>query len=187
MPPEPRGRSGELHEEREAEWRECLFVERLASLVVGNREPDVIEHHSALPFFHKAGAGRVEGRAWRTRQFSRAPACGSAQQARKPAVLQYAAAGLAIRAVIDRVLLEVHLRERRATDVARLAELLVHAVGALVARATLAQLEAALKLGVDRGGEPVDLGVGQVGGERIGRELRRVQDLVCPGAPDSRE
>src|SRR5205814_6215454 len=47
---EPGGRSGELHEERESERRERLFIERLASLVVGNGEPDVIEHRHLLVF-----------------------------------------------------------------------------------------------------------------------------------------
>ena len=44
------------------------------------------------------------------------------QQARKAAILEHAAAGLARRAVVDRVLLEVDLRDRRAADVTRLAE-----------------------------------------------------------------
>lgn len=48
---EPSGRSGELHEERESERRECLLVGRLASFVVGNREPNVIEHHHFLGAF----------------------------------------------------------------------------------------------------------------------------------------
>ena len=51
------------------------------------------------------------------------------KQARKPPILEDAAAGLAFGAVEDRVLLEVDLGDRRAADVARLAELLVHAVG----------------------------------------------------------
>src|SRR5207237_5685143 len=40
----------ELHQERESERRERLFIERLASLVVGNGEPDVIEHRHLLVF-----------------------------------------------------------------------------------------------------------------------------------------
>src|SRR5207245_5444337 len=47
---EPSRRSGELHQERESERRERLFIERLASLVVGNGEPDVIEHRHLLVF-----------------------------------------------------------------------------------------------------------------------------------------
>ena len=72
-----------------------------------------------------------------------------------PPVLQHAAAGLAVGAVVDRVLLVVDARDRRAADVARLVELVVHAVGARVVRAALAQLEPALELGVDRVGEPL--------------------------------
>src|SRR5207302_2792034 len=45
---EPGGRFGKLHQERESERRERLLVERLASLVVSNREPDVIEHRRPL-------------------------------------------------------------------------------------------------------------------------------------------
>jgi hypothetical protein len=45
---EPSGRSGELHQERKSKRRERLFVERLASFVVSNGEPDVIDHHHLL-------------------------------------------------------------------------------------------------------------------------------------------
>jgi hypothetical protein len=47
---EPGGRSGELHQELEPERRERFLVEGLASLVVGNGEPDVIERDHQLSF-----------------------------------------------------------------------------------------------------------------------------------------
>ena len=77
-----------------------------------------------------------------------------AKQARQAPVLEHAPAGLAVGAVVDRVLLEVDARDRRAADVARLAELVVDAIRALVVRAALAQLEPAFELGVDRLREP---------------------------------
>ena len=59
---------------------------------------------------------------------ARAEGLALAEQARQPPVLEHAAAGLALRAVVDRVLLEVDARDRRAADVAGLAELVVDAV-----------------------------------------------------------
>jgi hypothetical protein len=61
-----------------------------------------------------------------------------AQEAGEPPVLQDPAAGLALGAVVDRVLLEVDAREGSAADVARLAELVVDAVRPLVVGAALA-------------------------------------------------
>ena len=58
----------------------------------------------------------------------------SLEQPREAAVLEHAPVGLAGRAVVDRVLLEVDPRERRAAARARLAELVVHAVGLRVVR-----------------------------------------------------
>ncbi len=91
------------------------------------------------------------------------------------------------RAVVDRVLLEVDARDRRLAHVARFAEPVVDAVRPLVARPLLAQREAAGELLVDRGCEASDLLVVEVGGQRVGRELRRVQDLVRPRAADPGE
>src|SRR4051794_7019433 len=107
------------------------------------------------------------------------------QQAREAAVLEDPAARLAGGAVEDRVLVVVDARERRAADVAGLAEPVVDPVGLLVRRAALAQLEAARELRVDRGGEPRDLLVVEVRREREGREPRGVQDLVRPRPPDA--
>src|SRR6476620_8620622 len=53
----------------------------------------------------------------------------SLEETREPAILERPAAGLTRGAVVDRVLLEVDARERRAAALARLAELVVHAVG----------------------------------------------------------
>ena len=100
---------------------------------------------------------------------------------------EHPAAGLAGRAVEDRVLLEVDLRDRRPADVARLAEPAVDAVRLLVGGARLAQLEAALELGVHRGREPLHLFVVEIAGECVRRELRRVEDLVRPRAADARD
>src|SRR5581483_1473371 len=81
----------------------------------------------------------------------------SAQQAREPPILEDAAGGLAAGAVEDGVLLEVDLPDRRAADMAGLAEPSVHPVGLLVGGAALAEREPPLELGVDRRGEPLDL------------------------------
>src|ERR1043166_1457287 len=74
----------------------------------------------------------------------------SAQEPREPPVLEDSASGLALGAVVDRVLLEVHARDRRAAHVAGLIELVVDAVDVRVLCAALAQLEPALELRVDR-------------------------------------
>src|SRR5215471_149592 len=59
-----------------------------------------------------------------------APTSGaSSQQSREAPVLEHAALGLALRAVVDRVLLEVDPRELRAAAPARLAQLVVDPVG----------------------------------------------------------
>src|SRR5256885_16166907 len=58
-------------------------------------------------------------------------ACPLAKEPRQPPVLEDAAARLARRAVEDRVLLEVDLRERRAADVTRPTEAPVDAGGLL--------------------------------------------------------
>src|SRR5438093_2359748 len=110
---------------------------------------------------------------------------GLSQQSGEAPVLEDATAGLARRAVEDRVLLEIDLCERRAADVTRLGEPSVDAVGLLVGSAAFAQVEAACQFGVHRSGEALDLVVGQIGGERVRRELRRVEDLVRPGAADT--
>src|SRR5581483_7629774 len=84
------------------------------------------------------------------------------QQTGKTAVFEHASPGLAGGAVVDRMLLEVDLGERRAAHVARLAEALVDAVRLRVRGAALAQLEPARELRVDRVGEPRHLVVRQV-------------------------
>ena len=61
-----------------------------------------------------------------------------AQEPREAAVFEDPAAGLALGAVVDRVLLEVDACDRCAAHVARLAELVVHAARPLVVRAALA-------------------------------------------------
>src|SRR5215218_8803161 len=81
----------------------------------------------------------------------------SAQQARHAAVLEDPAAGLAGRAVVDRVLVVVDLRQRGAAARARLAQPPVHAVEGLVAGAALAALQPARQLRVDRRRQPLDL------------------------------
>lgn len=53
FPAESGRRSGELHQQRHPERSERPLVERLAALVVGNGEPDVIERDHPVPF----GAG----------------------------------------------------------------------------------------------------------------------------------
>src|SRR5262249_6033441 len=102
-----------------------------------------------------------------------------------PAVLQHPPTGLARGAVVDRVLLVVDACDGRRALGARLAEPVVDPVRTLVAGAAQAQLEPALQLFVDRAGEPGDLPVGQLRGQREGGQLRTVQDLVRPGAADA--
>ena len=82
------------------------------------------------------------------------------------------------------MLLIVDAGDRFPTHVARLTELVVDAVDALVGGAALPQLEAARELGVDRLGEAVDLSRCQVPGQRERRQLRVVEDLVRPRAAD---
>src|SRR5262245_32023230 len=92
-----------------------------------------------------------------------APASGaSSQQSREAPILEYAALGLALRAVVDRVLVEVDARKRRAAAPARLAEPVVDAIGLRVVRAREPQLEPALELVVHRGCQPLDLLVGEL-------------------------
>ena len=82
------------------------------------------------------------------------------------------------------MLLEVDMLDRRAADVTRVAQLLVHPVDLRVLRASLAQLESALELGVDRCRKSRDL-LGRQALRQVERaQLRRVQDLVRPRAAD---
>ena len=60
----------------------------------------------------------------------------------------------------------------------------MHAIGLLVAGATLAQVEAALELRVDRRRQPLDLGRRQILRQRVRREAGAVEDLVRPRAAD---
>src|SRR5918994_3821268 len=101
----------------------------------------------------RGGVLRRPGRQRRRRRH----ASGLAKQPREAAVFQDPTLRLTGRAVVDRVLLEVHARDRRPADMAGLGELLVHAIRLLVVRSALAQLEAADELGVDRIREPGDL------------------------------
>src|SRR5215204_6602487 len=71
-----------------------------------------------------------------------------AKEPREAAVLEDPALGLAGRAVVDRVLLEVHARDRGSAHVAGLGQLVVHAIRLLVVRSALSQLQAARELGV---------------------------------------
>src|SRR5689334_2025950 len=103
-----------------------------------------------------------------------------AQKSRKSTVLEQPPAGLALRAVEDRVLLEIDLLDRRPADVTGLVQLLVHAVDLRVLGAPLAQLEPSLELRVDRVRECSDLSRGQSLGRGERGQLRRVQDLVRP-------
>ena len=102
----------------------------------------------------------------------RRPGLALAEQARQPPVLEHPAAGLARGAVVDRVLLEVDARDRRAADVARLAEPVVDAVGLRVVRAALAQLEPARELASIAAASRSTSSSRELGRERVGRELR---------------
>src|SRR5262249_37108803 len=73
------------------------------------------------------------------------------QEPGEPTVLQRSARGLALRAVEDRVLLEVDLRDRGAAALARLAQLVVDAVDGRVRLAGKPELEAPRHLVSDRG------------------------------------
>ena len=92
------------------------------------------------------------GSTWRPRAApfaSTAIRCSSScllEQPRQPPVLEHAPAGLTVRAVVDRVLLEVHLGNRMPAGVTGLVEVLVDAVRAFVVRAAFAQLEPAPQL-----------------------------------------
>ncbi len=109
------------------------------------------------------------------------------KEAREATVLQHPPAGLAGGAVEDRVLVVVDLGERRAAARARLAETPVDEVDGLVARAALAELEAARELGVDRRRQPVDLLRRELRRERERRQPRDVEDLVRPRSTDPGE
>src|SRR5213080_3481621 len=63
----------------------------------------------------------------------------------------------------------------------------MHAIGLLVVRAALPQLEPARQLGVDRVRKAFDLGRVELTGQRVRTQLSVVQDLVCPRATDARE
>src|SRR4029078_5332261 len=102
-----------------------------------------------------------------------------------PGCLEEAAAGLALGAVVDRVLLEVDAGDRSAAGVTGLAELVVDAADLRVLRAALAQFEAPRELGVDRIRERLDVSRGQSLGRGERGQLRRVQDLVRPRAADA--
>ena len=136
----------------------------------------------------------------RTRPRANRPACGCVlitarelqgapddftSETRQPPVLQHAAVGLARRAVVDRVLLEVDPGDRRAAARARLAERVVDAVDLSVVLAQQAELEAAGELVADRFVEARDLLGGHLRRQLVRRELRGPEDLVCPGAPDA--
>src|SRR5437763_12337234 len=89
------------------------------------------------------------------------------EEPREAPVFQDTAAGLADRAVEDRVLFEVDAREGRAAARARFAELVVDAVDDRVALACDSQLEAACHLLADRVGEPHDLVIVDLARERV--------------------
>src|SRR5579862_3913816 len=91
--------------------------------------PRVPEVSLAMPLGSHAGFAGVAV------CFAAPTSVASPQQAREPSVLEYSAFRLARRAVVDRVLLEVDARERRAVAGTRIAELVVHAVGLRVVRA----------------------------------------------------
>src|SRR5690606_10217076 len=103
---------------------------------------------------------------------------------------QHLAAGLAGRAVVDRVAAVLDGADGVTTDRAGLALAVVDGAGALLRRAhVLASAlvrERRLALGVDRSREALDLLGGELGrvGER--RELRGVADLVGEAAAESR-
>ena len=92
------------------------------------------------------------------------------EEAREAPVLQGAAAGLALRAVVDRVLLEVDAGERRPAAGAWLAEAVVHAIHLAVLPAVEAQLEPPCELVPDRRREPLGLLLVDLRRELVGRE-----------------
>ena len=143
------------------------------------------------PYRAAAPCGRGARRGGAKRRHAVRPSCrpssprsGLAQQARETAVLEDPPLGLAARAVVDRVLLEVDARERRAALRARLVEAVVHAVDLLVGGAALAELEAARELLLNGVAEPLHLFLRELRGERVRREPRVVEDLVRPGPAD---
>src|SRR5689334_18890465 len=93
----------------------------------------------------------------------------STEKTRETAVLEHVPVRLALGAVVDRVLLEVDAGERRLAAPARLTELVVDAIGLRVVRAGEPQLEAACELVADRVGQPLDLLIGDLRRERVGR------------------
>ena len=116
------------------------------------------------------------------------PARSSAQQAREPAVLEQPAAGLAARAVVDRVLLEVDARDRRAALRARLAEPVVDDGRRRVSPLPRSRSSSArVEVVAHRVGEPLDLLVGELGRGLERREPRAQEDLVRVGAADAGE
>ena len=100
---------------------------------------------------------------------------GCPEQPREPAVLEHPPAGLALRAVEDRVLLEVDAGDRRAAVRARLAEAVVHLVRLLVRRPGEAQLEALGEELADRRRQALDLLVGELGRQRVGESFARLR------------
>src|SRR5689334_13376422 len=100
------------------------------------------------------------------------------EETREPAVFQRSAAGLACGAVRDRVLLEVHPRQRLAAAWAGGAESPVDEVHAGVVLPLLAELQRTGEILVDGGGQAVDLLVVQLRGQGKRRKPCAPQDLV---------
>src|SRR5262249_48386486 len=90
-----------------------------------------------------------------------------------------------VRAVVDRVLLEVDPRDRRAAALTRAAELVVHAIGLLVVCARQAQLEAAVHLAPDRIRQAFEVVARDLARQCIRRKLGDREDLVGPRAADA--
>jgi len=65
--------------------------------------------------------------------------------------------------------------------------MVVHPIRLLVVCAPLSQVETARELGVDRVREPLDLLRGDVARQLVRRELRVVENLVCPRTSDARD
>src|SRR5579884_913680 len=107
------------------------------------------------------------------------------EQPREAPVLQRSPGGLAARAVVDRVLLEVDARDRRPVARARPAELVVDSVGLGVAGACKPQLEPARHLFADRGRQARGFRLVELRRERVRGKPRRPEDLVRPGAADA--
>ena len=109
------------------------------------------------------------------------------EQPREPPVLEHPPARLALGAVEDRVLLEVDAGDGSAAVRARLAQAVVDLVRLLVGRTRQAEFQAGGEELADSRREELDLLVAELRRERVGRELRPVQDLVRPGAADAGE